>query len=253
MSCELVTTRGGARAIRDRETGEVMHPNVGPLVEAEVGYVRPSRLRERLEAAPLTLFDVGLGAGSLAIAAWNAARGARHPLTIVSFDRDRSALALALAHPDDFGFADEAGVAARAILERGLYERWRYVEGELPGTLDGAADIVFWDAFSPKSNPSLWTVAAFSAARRCAREGCTLHTYSGATSTRTALLLAGFFVGLGETMENGRVGTIAATSASSLARPLDRRFVDRLRRSSAPFPSDAPPDALERIAARLAV
>lgn len=252
MSCELVTTRGGARAILDHATGEVMHPNVGPIVEAEQNYVGPSRIRERLERGPLTLFDVGLGAGSLAIAAWEAARGARHPLTIVSFDRDRSALQLALEHPADFGFDGEAGVAARAILERGAYERWRYVDGELPATLHGEADVIFWDAFSPRSNPTLWTISAFSAARRCAREGCTLHTYSGATSTRTALLLAGFFVGLGDTMENGRVGTIAATSASLLARPLDLRFVDRLRRSSAPFPSDAPADALERVAARLA-
>jgi queuine tRNA-ribosyltransferase len=78
-----------------------------------------------------------------------------------------------------------------------------------------------------------------------------LHTYSGATAVRTALLLAGFAVGLGEPIGNGRVGTIAATSAALLARPFDRRFLDRVARSSAPFPPDAPPDALARIAALL--
>jgi queuine tRNA-ribosyltransferase len=248
MSCVIVTIRGGARAILDHATGEVMHPIVGPLVEPELGYVRPSRLRERLAEGPLTLFDVGLGAGSLAIAAWRAARSAPHPLTIVSFDRDRSALALALAHPKDFGFEGDAGIAARAILEHGEHERWRYIEGDLPSTLAGVADIIYWDAFSPRSNPSLWTVAAFTAARRCARQGCTLHTYSGATATRSALLLAGFHVGVGEPIGNGRFGTIAATSPALLTQPLDTRFIDRLRRSSAPFPSDAPNDALERIA-----
>ncbi len=62
-----------------------MHPVVGPLVEAERLYVGPSRLRERLVDGakdPLVLLDVGLGAGSNAIAAWRAvgvAAGVRAP------------------------------------------------------------------------------------------------------------------------------------------------------------------------------
>ncbi len=34
-NCEVVMTRGGARAMLDRATGEVMHPVVGPLIEGE--------------------------------------------------------------------------------------------------------------------------------------------------------------------------------------------------------------------------
>src|SRR5688572_7671274 len=43
----LVATDGGALAVRCLETDEVMHPGVGPLVEAELLYVRQSRLAER--------------------------------------------------------------------------------------------------------------------------------------------------------------------------------------------------------------
>ena len=32
--CEVVTTRDGARAMLDRRVGEVMHPVVGPAIEA---------------------------------------------------------------------------------------------------------------------------------------------------------------------------------------------------------------------------
>mgnify|MGYP003409161868 CR=1 FL=1 len=32
MKCEVVTTRGGARAMLDHETGEVMHPVIGKVV-----------------------------------------------------------------------------------------------------------------------------------------------------------------------------------------------------------------------------
>ena len=34
VGCEVVITRSGAPAMRDRAVGELMHPVVGPLVEA---------------------------------------------------------------------------------------------------------------------------------------------------------------------------------------------------------------------------
>lgn len=263
--CEVVTTRGGARAIRDLATGELMHPIVGPLVEAERLYVAPSRLGERLETVadgPLVLLDVGLGAGSNALAAWKVSARAPAParrLRIVSFDRTVSAMELALAdeHAASFGFEGEALAAAKRLLATGGHESartsWTRFLGELPGTLgegpEGGADVVFWDPFSPRANPGLWTVTAFAAVRRLCRAGATLHTYSAATATRSALLLAGFVVGAGSATTEGKQTTVAAVDVAGLENPLDRRWLDRLRRSSAPFPVDAPPGALERIAA----
>lgn len=262
----MVTTRDGARAMLDRRVGEVMHPVVGPAIEGQRLYCGPSRLAERLAAggdAPLVLLDVGLGAGSNAIAAWRVSEAlgeAARPLTIVSFERSLGALALALRdeHADGFGFTGAAGAAARALLERGEHRtartRWRLVTGELPDTLagepDDAAEVVFWDPYSPGRNPGLWTVAAFAAVRRCCRVGATLHTYSGATATRAALLLAGFCVGVGEPTGEGRAGTCAALRREDLERPLDARWLARLTRSSAPLPADAPADALATIARR---
>jgi queuine tRNA-ribosyltransferase len=263
--CEVVTTRSGARAVRDIATGELMHPVVGPLVEAEDLYVAPSRLERRLrggETEPLVLLDVGLGAGSNAIAAWKLSermpKSARR-LEIVSFDRTVAAMRLALAEENAaaFGFEGAAGEAGRVLLETGRHESprtgWRLVVGELPATLDaeaaGSADVVFWDPFSPRANPSLWTTEAFVALRRLCRDGATVHTYSAATATRSALLLAGFAVGVGEAVRESKETTKAAVSVSDVERPLDRRWVERLARSSAAFPKDAPADALARIGA----
>lgn len=260
---EVVVTRSGAPAMRDRRSGEVMHPLVGPLVEAERLYVAPSRLAARLrepDPRPLTLLDVGLGAGSNAIAAWRLAAslpGRARALRLVSFDRSQAALELALepAHAAAFGLDGDAGGAARALLERGCaasaHADWRLRLGELPQSLAlepvACADIVFWDPFSPSANPELWSVQAFTALRRLCRDGATFHTYSGATATRSALLLAGFAVGIGEPISPGRSATTAGTRAADLPRPLDRRWLDRLARSSAAFPADAPADALQRI------
>jgi queuine tRNA-ribosyltransferase len=254
----VVVTTGGARAIRDLDSGEIMHPVVGPRIEAERGYLGPARLAERLTepGPPLVLLDVGLGAGSLAIAAWHLNESLREgrALEILSFDRDREALTLALAHAPDFAFEGAAGDAARTLLRSGEHRTsrttWRFLEGSLPATLPKApvADVIFWDPFSPRQNPTLWTTAAFAGARAAARSGCTLHTYSGATATRAALLLAGFAVGLGAPIGEDKHGTIAATSPALLDRPLDRRWLERLGRSSAPLPTDAPADALAIIA-----
>lgn len=265
LECEVVITRSGAPAMLDRATGEVMHPIVGPRIEAERLYLGPSRLAARLaqpRADPLVLFDVGLGAGSNAIAAWqlSEARGdTARRLEIVSFDRSLSALALAYKgeHAAAFGFEGEAGRAAAALLASHEHQtartHWRVRVGELPEALAreraDSVDVVFWDPFSPRANPALWTVHAFHAMRRLCRAGATLHTYSGATAVRSALLLAGFAVGSGEPSSAGKQTTIAALDARDLERPLDRRWLERLGRSSAPLPIDAPEDALARIGA----
>jgi queuine tRNA-ribosyltransferase len=262
-SHEVVRTRGGALAMRSLGDGEVMHPGVGPLVEAEQLYVRQSRLEERLgdRAAPLVVFDVGLGAGSNALAARavseqtpTGAGAAR--LDLVSFERDLGALELALASGDAFGWHGEPAFAARALLEHGAHEtartRWRLVRGDVLEALRrpcDRADVIFWDPFSPRANPALWTVAAFGAARRVAGPRCTLFTYSASTATRLAMLLGGWAVGVGDAIGDKRQTTAASISIDDLARPLDRGWLARLERADVPLPSDAPADIVARAAA----
>jgi queuine tRNA-ribosyltransferase len=260
MSHAVVRTRKGLVAMRDLEVGEVMHPGVGPLVEAEQLYVRQSGLGARLRSTlgrNLVLFDIGMGAGSNALAARveserTPASAAR--LELVSFERDLGALELALTQPVDFALEGESGEAARALLAHGRYETertsWRLRHGDVREALAREtclADIVFWDPFSPKANPDLWTVAAFTALRRVAHARCTLFTYSASTAVRSALLLADWAVGVGEPIGEKAATTVAAIVAADLVRPLDRRWLARLSRPDVPLPSDAPADIVARI------
>jgi queuine tRNA-ribosyltransferase len=262
MSHEVVRTRKGLVAMRSLDAGEVMHPGVGPLVESEHLYVRQSRLAERLQTTvgqDLVLFDIGMGAGSNAVAA--RIESERAPadaarLELVSFERDLGALELALKHPSDFGLDGEIGDAARALLAHGEHETkrtyWRLHHGDLLETLAREtclADIIFWDPFSPKANPDLWTIAAFTAVRRVANAHATLFTYSASTAVRSALLLAGWAVGVGDSIGEKAATTAAAVAVADLARPLDRKWPSRLSRPDAPLPSDAPADVVARISA----
>ena len=262
---EVVTTTLGASAMRDRSIGELMHPVVGPRVESQRLYVEPARLAQRLSQPtrePLVLFDIGLGAGSNAIAAWctSAALSAHaRRLELVSFDRTLAALELASSatHAAAFGYEGEALRAARSLIREHMHETerttWRLQLGDLIEQLAAQAersvDLVFWDPYSPRANPELWTTSAFAALRRVCRAGATVHTYSGATAVRTALLLAGFAVGVGPAVGDNKWSTIAATDHQDLAQPLTAEWLGRVSRSSAPFPADAPPAALAQLAA----
>jgi queuine tRNA-ribosyltransferase len=256
-SHEVVRTRGGALAVRSVAEGEVMHPGVGPLVEAEQLYVRQSRLAERLrDRRKVVLFDVGLGAASNALAAWRLAEAmSAGQLEVVSFERDLGALELALAHADDFAITDGAAEATRVLLRDGRHQAarttWRLHHGDVLDCLAREAepaDIVFWDPFSPKHNPTLWTVAAFAAIREKAGPRCTLLTYSASTATRVALLLGGWHVGVGDSIGTKAETTAAACDRRDLVRPLDATWLRRLSRADAPLPSDAPVDAAARVA-----
>jgi queuine tRNA-ribosyltransferase len=266
MSYEVVRTRAGHLAMRSQETGEIMHPGVGPLAEAEALYVRQSRLVERMAEvapAPLVLFDVGLGAGSNALAARSAPRRAPSPdarLEIVSFENDLAALALALEHGPAFGLEGEPAEAARALLVQGTHDgqrvAWRLERGDVLARMEALqagttrADVMFWDPFSPRANPALWTVRAFTIARALARPGCTLFTYSASTATRVALLLAGWAVGAGDATGSKAETTAAAANVADLARPLQPAWLTRLSRphGEVPLPPDAPPDFAAAIA-----
>jgi queuine tRNA-ribosyltransferase len=273
---EVVTTTLGARAMRDGTVGELMHPVVGPRVESSAVYVEPGRLIERLSdvharvdasassssCAPLVLFDIGLGAGSNAIAAWHASEALSErarPLEIVSFERTLAPLALAASpeHAAHFGFEGAALLAVQGLLANHRHETprttWRLSLGDLPVQLarepDAFVDLVFWDPYSLRANPALWTVAAFAGLRRVCRPGATVHTYCGATAARTAMLLGGFAVGLGPAIGDKKRSTIAAVCHEDLREPLGVEWLGRVSRSSAPFPSDAPADALARVSA----
>jgi len=249
---ELVTLRNGTRAVRHLGHGEVMHPSVGPWQEARALYVEQSRLAEKLEVEgpPLRVWDVGLGAGTNAVAALTCARelGARQrrELEIVSFEIDLAPLRLALADAQGFPFLQPFMAAGQALLKEGRWSdgrsHWQLHLGDAAELWRGVwepADLIFFDPFSPASNPRLWTPAAFSSLRAHARndrDGCTLFTYSAATPTRVSLLLGGFYVGTGVATGMKKETTVAATARSLLEQPLDARWISRWERSAAQAP-----------------
>ena len=244
---ELVTLKSGNRAVRHIGNGEVMHP-VGPWEEANRLYVDQVGLEaqlKRFDEEPLRILDVGLGAAANAVAALTCAEklgGARQrALEIVSLEKDLDALRLAVSDPEGFPFLVPWKTACEAVLEHGVWESvgftWRVLLGDAKESLeeaDGVFDIVYFDPFSPESNPSLWTVEFVRRIRSKARyEGSTLVTYSAATPTRVMFLLAGFFVGHGAATGTRSETTFASTQRALVPNLLGDRWLQRWARSTA--------------------
>ena len=259
MRFELKRQPSGALAVRDREFGETMHPGGGPWAEANGLYVAGSGLPALLTgppssaaAGPLVLFDVGLGAAANALAAIacreELARrgGSPRPLAVISFEADPEPLRFALAHAGQLGYLLGHEPKVEALLRDGRWEEpealvWEVRWGDFPrliGEEPQRADAIFFDPFSPRVNPDMWSVPTLEAAYRCRRPGAAtrLLTYSTALGVRAALLLAGFFVGEGPRQAGGRGSTEAATFFSDLREPLEMRWLRRWQRGHDPWP-----------------
>src|SRR5476651_1766444 len=108
----------GFASIRQIASGEIMHSRTPPMEEARRLYIEQSNLAGRVRlsasenpesAAPLVIWDVGLGAAANAMAAIlcyeeQAANDPVRPLKIISFENDLDSLRLAFRHRRDFPY-----------------------------------------------------------------------------------------------------------------------------------------------------
>jgi hypothetical protein len=99
-------------------------------------------------------------------------------------------------------------------------------------------DAILFDPYSPAKNPAMWTAGLFADlfGWLLPDRPCALATYSRSTSVRVALLLAGFYVGIGRSVGSKEETTIAANVRELVPALLERGWLDRVRRSHAAEP-----------------
>jgi queuine tRNA-ribosyltransferase len=259
---EIRTSDRGFFSIRQISSGEIMHSVNAPSDEANKLYVEQSflagRLRQPLEGNELVIWDVGLGAGSNALAAIHCfekcfverGKEAVRPLRLVSFEVDLDPLILAAKYPGRFPHLRHG--APYHILESGKWKhpsnllQWELLHGDFADFIESAKipDVIFYDPFSYKTDCALWTPEIFSRIlKRCLPRSAELYTYSASTAVRVALLAAGFFVAQGIGTGPKSETTIAFTSATGAKdhplspRLLGHSWLTRWRRSDAKFPA----------------
>ena len=271
---QLVQLVSGDYSLHSLAHAETFHPGIGPVDEAEALYVNQLRLRERLQqhSGEFVIWDVGLGAAANALTVLRATRDLPCPLRLISFDCTLEPLNFALRHASALGYFAGYETQTRALLDRPAIQfadearevNWQLHLGDFPTWLAQssthgcpsprdpaiapqraaqefcapAPHAILFDAFSPAKNPTMWTLPMFTHLfqRLDPQRPCALPTYSRSTIMRVTLLLAGFFVGVGHATGEKEETTIAANTLDLLTEPLDRRWLDRARRSHSAEP-----------------
>lgn len=256
----IVQLANGAYSLRSEAYGETFHPVIGPVAEAQALYVNQLQLVNRVRevGGEFVVWDVGLGAAANPITFLDAIKGIPARVRIISFDYTTEPLRLALQNTQALQYLKgwESSllslIESQSVLFRtpaGLDVHWDLHLGDFPGFLKTAKPqllpkphAVFYDAFSPATNPAMWTLDVFSDLYRLLdpKRSCTMPTYSRSTMLRVTLLLAGFFVGKGHATGEKEETTLAANVQTYISEPLDRIWLMRCKRSRSAEPLHEP-------------
>ncbi|MGC1217639.1 MAG: MnmC family methyltransferase [Phormidesmis sp.] len=260
-----VETGDGSGTFYSETFGEWFHSREGACNEAQQTYVVSSNLAERALADELKILDVCYGLGYNTAAAletiWQVNPQCRVEVEALEIDIEvaRSAIAQGLTQPytpkvqqvlQDLAAhqkatrqkathqkIEQADLSAYPLTTYSLAANLRLGDARQqiqPLVTQGwQADIIFLDPFSPPHCPQLWTVEFLQRVAQCLQpQTGVLVTYSCAAAVRSALTLAGLFIG--STRAGGRKwpGTIASYRADALP-PLSTQEQEHLQTKAA--------------------
>jgi tRNA U34 5-methylaminomethyl-2-thiouridine-forming methyltransferase MnmC len=199
---EVVLTKDGSYTLRSPLHQQTYHSHHGAIEESLHVFVASGLLA--VTSAAINVLEVGLGTGLNMLLTWREAeRGAKrvHYTALEPFPLNEQLL-VSLGHTAQIGWTQEE--TAFFAMMREPANTWHYPSPMFAfqwqrttlGQWDraGIFDLVYYDAFSPRVQPELWTEEAFGHAYRAIRPGGSLVTYCAKGSVRRAMAAAGFTV-----------------------------------------------------------
>jgi tRNA U34 5-methylaminomethyl-2-thiouridine-forming methyltransferase MnmC len=211
---KLVQTQDGTFTLRHPDYDEEFHSNKGARFEANSLYMDASGFRRHLrdtdDPRSLAVLDVGLGLGYNALAtieSWMQGKGAQD-LLLISLEQTADLVA-AVADPScawKQGWSSHWQVWSAALQDELRWQatfthpqssrtlRWQVLVGDAreADLSSFAFDYIWQDAFSPRKNPELWSIAWFEKLCASSHPSVQLVTYSVARMVRDHMEAAGW-------------------------------------------------------------
>jgi tRNA U34 5-methylaminomethyl-2-thiouridine-forming methyltransferase MnmC len=245
-------TQDGSFTFFSEEFGEAFHSSQGAKAEAFQKFAIATNLHQRAQQPTLHLLDVCYGLGYNTAAAleviWQVNPACQVEVYGLEID---PTVPLAAVKPELLAvWPDRVQPLLTALAHHHHYEQpnltARLLIGDarqtiqLLGQQGWQADAIFFDPFSPRRCPQLWTVEFFQQVAQCLHPTGQLSTYSRSAAVRSALLQAGLVIGtlpLGDRAlpHEWSQGTVAAWHAAALV-PLSQMEQEHLQtRAAVPY------------------
>jgi len=205
---ELHTTEDGSLTLYAPTFGEHYHSMHGAVQESEHIYLGLA-LRERMSSwqegdAPLRLFEVGFGTGLNALLSWREAEERHIPLQYYSIEKFPITPEIYEALHYE-GLGEELEVKDQLLrlhtapwdeaIELSPFFTLLKLRGDLTTcTFPERLSVIYYDAFSPESQPELWAEELFQRLGKVACSGAILSTYCAKGEVRRRLQRSGFLV-----------------------------------------------------------
>jgi tRNA U34 5-methylaminomethyl-2-thiouridine-forming methyltransferase MnmC len=260
-------TADGSYTFFSETFGEAFHSRVGAKAEALEKFSQATHLQEKAQRQHLALLDVCYGLGYNSAAAletiWRV--NPHCQVTLYGLELDAT-VPIAATQPLLLqSWTDRVQVILQALAQQQAYQDQRLTAhlliGDARQTIQTlihqgfCADAIFFDPFSPRRCPQLWTVEFFQAVAQCLQPDGKLSTYSRSAAVRSALLQAGLQIGTVPLAEphlshEWAQGTIAAWQTLDLI-PLSVMEQEHLQtRAAIPYRDATLQDSAEVILAR---
>jgi tRNA U34 5-methylaminomethyl-2-thiouridine-forming methyltransferase MnmC len=198
-------TEDGSFTFFSEEFGETFHSKLGAKQEAFLKFAAATDLVEKAKRDQIRLLDVCYGLGYNTAAALETiwATNPTCRVEVYGLELDQSVPQAAIQPPLIGGWSDSVQAVLRTLAIDHQCQTSRLSAKLLIGDarqtiqqLHGfGADAIFFDPFSPRRCPQLWTVEFFQIVAGCLAASGKLATYSRSASVRAALQAAGFQIG----------------------------------------------------------
>jgi len=245
---QILVTDDGSRSLQDTVLNESYHSGSGAAAESYVVYLRNSDIIHRLVPSARTrVLEYGFGTGMNFLMTCALARARRVPLYYESWEYRLLPVDVfqclqlpdAIAAAQKLGWLEECSDHANAIYEQFLDFRrslgdvslgefeWtvepdislRLMLGDAtsidPKRYSSKFDAVYFDAFSPQTNPELWTHEVLTVAEELLAPGGRLVTYCVNSHVRKLMSDCGFKVTKGPGPPKGKREVMIALKESA--------------------------------------
>lgn len=220
---QWVPTEDGSRTLFSEAFQEACHSTSGAREETLLHYIKGCQVEAKFTRADqVSILEVGFGLGVGFLTTLDVLKDQIKPWSFLSLEIDRDLLEWFRNQNLEHPFLKHLQWQGNLLTAKNNQIELTIICGdarvELPKYLSTHPqrwNAIYQDAFSPKKNPTLWSVEWFELLKKFASPDVTMSTYSASTSIRKSMLEAGWQLHKGEKFGPKKTSTRATLNGLS--------------------------------------